>query len=96
MEMKKVWAMYFSPTGGTEKVVKGTAEALAAKLGLPLEVYDWTLPGVREKEALFKLKSAPTKEKTNAKKSKFDNYTDTNKPDYSDFAEKILEDMLEG
>ena len=29
MEMKKVWAMYFSPTGGTEKVVKGTAEALA-------------------------------------------------------------------
>ncbi|MBO5149062.1 MAG: ferredoxin, partial [Anaerotignum sp.] len=53
MEMKKVWAMYFSPTGGTEKAVKTTAEALAAKLGLPLEVYDWTLPGVREKEAVF-------------------------------------------
>ena len=31
MEIKKVWAVYFSPTGGTEKVVTGTAEALAAK-----------------------------------------------------------------
>ena len=55
-----------------------------------------TVDGVREREALFKLKSAPTKTKTGGKKSKFDNYTDTNKPDYSDFAEKILEDMLEG
>ena len=32
MEMKKVWAMYFSPTGGTEKAVKTTAEALANQL----------------------------------------------------------------
>ena len=53
MEMKKVWAMYFSPTGGTEKAVKTTAKALAEKLGLPLDVYDWTLPGAREKEAVF-------------------------------------------
>ena len=53
MELKKVWAMYFSPTGGTEKVAKGTAEALAAKLNLPLEIYDFTLPGVRAKDAVF-------------------------------------------
>lgn len=53
MEMKKVWAMYFSPTGGTEKVVKGTAEALAAKLHLPMEVYDFTLPQKREADAVF-------------------------------------------
>ena len=53
MEMKKVWAMYFSPTGGTEKAVKTTAKALAEKLDLPLGVYDWTLPGAREKEAVF-------------------------------------------
>ena len=33
MELKRVWAMYFSPTGGTEKAVKTTAQALAAKLG---------------------------------------------------------------
>ncbi len=53
MELKKVWAVYFSPTGGTKKVVTGTAEALAAKLGLAVEVYDFTLPKVREEEAVF-------------------------------------------
>lgn len=53
-----------------------------------------TVDAVRENEALFKLKSSPTKVKTNVKKSKFNNYTDTNKPDYSNFAEQILKDML--
>ena len=53
MELKRVWAMYFSPTGGTEKAVKTTAQALAAKLGLPLESYDFTLPQGREKDAVF-------------------------------------------
>lgn len=53
-----------------------------------------TVDEVREKEALFKLKSAPTKVKTSGKKSKFNNYEDTNKPDYSNFAEQILKDML--
>ena len=53
MNLQKIWAMYFSPTGGTEKAVKGTAEVLAAKLGLPLEVYDFTLPQGREADAVF-------------------------------------------
>ncbi len=53
-----------------------------------------TVDEVREKEELFKLKSAPVKVKTNAKKGKLNNYTDTNKPDYSNFAEQILNDML--
>ena len=53
MEVKKVWAMYFSPTGGTETAVKKTAETLAAKLGLPLELYDFTMAAVREKDAVF-------------------------------------------
>ena len=43
MELKKVWAMYFSPTGGTEKAVKTTAQVVAEKLNLPLEIYDFTL-----------------------------------------------------
>lgn len=51
--MKKVWAMYFSPTGGTEKITGKTAEALAARLELPMEKYDFTLPGVREAEVQF-------------------------------------------
>ncbi len=53
-----------------------------------------TVDEVREKEALFKLRSAPTKVKTGSKKSKFNNYEDTNKPDYSNYAEQILKDML--
>ncbi len=36
-----------------------------------------------------KKKSAAT-----SRKSKFNNYTDTNKPDYSNFSEQILKDML--
>lgn len=53
-----------------------------------------TVEAVRENEALFKLKSAPTKIKKSKSKSKFNNYDDTNKPDYSNFAEQILNDML--
>lgn len=53
MEQKKIWAMYFSPTGGTKTVVTKTAEALAEKLGLPMEIYDFTLPGMREQDACF-------------------------------------------
>ncbi len=53
-----------------------------------------TVDEVRENEALFKLKSAPTKVRSNSRKSKFNNYEDTNKPDYSNFAEQILKDML--
>lgn len=53
MELKKVWAMYFSPTGGTEKAVKTTAQVVAEKLNLPLEIYDFTLPQGREKDAVF-------------------------------------------
>lgn len=49
---------------------------------------------IREHETLFKLKNSPVRERSGGKKSKFNNYEDTNKPDYSDFAEKILEDML--
>lgn len=34
------------------------------------------------------------KEAEKKQKSKFNNYTDTNKPDYSDFGQQIIEDML--
>ena len=54
MELKKVWAMYFSPTGGTEKAVKTTAQVVAEKLNLPLEIYDFTLPQGRENGCGFR------------------------------------------
>ena len=53
MEIKKVWAMYFSPTGGTEKAVKTVAEDVAKQLGIPFEIYDFTLPQKRESVACF-------------------------------------------
>ena len=45
--MKKVYAMYFSATGTTEKVVLNIAEAAAKALGAELCRIDFTLPGTR-------------------------------------------------
>lgn len=51
MLIKKVWAVYFSATGTTRKVVEAIADTMAEKLGAEREVYDFTLPEAR-KEAL--------------------------------------------
>ncbi len=48
MQAKRVWAMYWSATGTTKQVVTTVAERMAAVLELPLERYDFTLPGARE------------------------------------------------
>ncbi len=51
------------------------------------------LDQVKEYETLFKMKNAPVRERSTPKKG-INNYNDTNKPDYSNFAEEILKDML--
>ena len=48
MEIKKVWKVYFSPTGTTKKVVTLLAEETAAALGAALKEYDYTLPAARQ------------------------------------------------
>lgn len=53
------------------------------------------LEDLKSHEVLYKLKSGATKERKHTAKSKFNNYTDTNKPDYSNFAQQILQDMLD-
>lgn len=53
MELNKVWALYYSATGTTDKVVNTIAEELAAKLGLPLERVSFTKPAERAKEYSF-------------------------------------------
>ena len=45
--------MYFSPTGGTEKIARFVAGELAQKLGLELECIPFTKPEEREKEFHF-------------------------------------------
>ena len=51
--IQKVWAMYFSPTGTTERVVLTIAKRLAYELGCPLELYDFTLPRMRQQPIRF-------------------------------------------
>ena len=48
MNVKRVWAVFFSATGTTGKVVTGIADAIAGELGVECERFDFTLPGARE------------------------------------------------
>lgn len=48
MNVKRVWAIFFSATGTTRKVVTGIADAIAGELGVEGKRFDFTLPGSRE------------------------------------------------
>lgn len=48
MMMKKVWAVYFSATGTTKKVVEEIADVIAEKLGAERGTYDFTRSAARE------------------------------------------------
>ena len=48
MEIKQVWAVYWSATGNTRKVVEETAKALADKLSCPMNTADFTPLKARE------------------------------------------------
>lgn len=53
MDIKRVWAVYFSGTGTTEKTVKRIAKAMADRLGAAYDVFSYTLPAAREGELCF-------------------------------------------
>lgn len=53
MRIKKVWALYFSPTETTQRVVTTIAKAAAESLGLSMEVWDITLPERRKTKKQF-------------------------------------------
>jgi ferredoxin len=53
MKIDKVWAVYFSATGTTKKVVEGIAEAIAEKMGVEYESYDFTTPEARKEPLSF-------------------------------------------
>lgn len=48
MNVKKVWAVFFSATGTTRKVVTRIADVIAGELGVKSETFDFTSPGSRE------------------------------------------------
>ena len=53
MKIEKIWAVSYSATGNTDRVVRTIAQALAEKLGLPWEALSFTRPAEREKEYSF-------------------------------------------
>ncbi|MCI2106086.1 MAG: EFR1 family ferrodoxin [Intestinimonas sp.] len=48
MKISSVKAVFFSPTGNTEKVVSCIAGQIAKQLGVPMETFDYTLPKNRQ------------------------------------------------
>lgn len=54
MKINKVWAVYFSPVGNTEKAVVSLANYIGEKLSLPVEKLDYTLPASRNNVNHFK------------------------------------------
>lgn len=53
MQPKRVWAVYFSGTGTTEKTVRRIASDLASALSVPLELFDFTPPAARQADLTF-------------------------------------------
>ncbi len=53
LRIRNVWAVYFSATGGTEKVVRAIARQLQGQLDVPLSTYDFTLPQARRSAPVF-------------------------------------------
>ncbi len=49
----KVWGLYFSGTGTTEKVVTSLANDLSSKLEIQKEIFDFTIPSNRKLELSF-------------------------------------------
>ncbi len=53
MRVERIWAVYWSATGNTDKVVNTIAEALAKGLGVPLERKNFTRPSERAEDMTF-------------------------------------------
>lgn len=55
MSNRRVWAVYFSGTGTTEKTVTRIAHRLADALGAEYAPYSYTLPEARQREVTLSL-----------------------------------------
>ena len=53
MEVKQVWAVYWSATGNTDKTVHTIADALGKALDLPVKQRSFTRPPEREEDLVF-------------------------------------------
>ena len=53
MMIRKIWAVSFSPTGGTSRIVRLLADEMGERLHIPVEEIAYTLPAEREKVYTF-------------------------------------------
>ncbi len=53
MKIKRIWAVYFSATGTTEKIVTKIADRVAGKLNIEYKTFDFTLPNMRNNIPVF-------------------------------------------
>lgn len=53
MKIKSVWAMYFSATDTTKKVVTCIARRLAEQIGVSMSTYNFTKPAARSLQKCF-------------------------------------------
>ena len=53
MKPRKIWAVYFSGTGTTEKTVAHIAKEIAEKLGAAYDTFSYTMPQNRQEELTF-------------------------------------------
>ena len=53
MKFNRVWAVYFSATGTTKRLVTAVADNLSQKFGVPCESFDFTLPEERKAPKRF-------------------------------------------
>jgi len=52
-KITKVWSVYFTGTGNTQKMVRAVAKAACETLGCAYEEYDFSLPAARADELAF-------------------------------------------
>ncbi|NLC23008.1 MAG: flavodoxin family protein, partial [Oxalobacter sp.] len=53
MVISTVWAMYFSATGATKKIVTQIAGSISRQLGVSSQEFDFTLPSGRDRRPVF-------------------------------------------
>lgn len=53
MNIKRIWAVSFSPTGGTSYIVQMIAKKIGEQLQLPVKTVSFTLPEERKQRYLF-------------------------------------------
>ena len=53
MKLEKIWAVYFSGTGTTRRMVERIAGGIASRLNLPAESVDFSRPAVRQETLRF-------------------------------------------